>query len=105
MEGRSITVGNTVVVKVVGAGVGKNKQTSGVWKYVMEFEPPVKNKNVRCFVKSKLPASGRLPAREVLCGYLKKYQRAENGKKVVGRTGCGTTSKRTTRWSRLPRWH
>ena len=48
-EGRSITVGNTVV-KVVGAGVGKDKQTSGVWKYVMEFEPPVKNKNIKCFV-------------------------------------------------------
>ena len=42
-EGRFITLGNTVV-KVVGAGVGKNKQTSGVWKYVME-----------CFVKRKLP--------------------------------------------------
>jgi len=56
-EARSITVGNTVV-KVVGAGVGKNKQTSGVWKYVIEFEPPVKNKNVKCLVKRKLPVSG-----------------------------------------------
>ena len=51
-EGRSITVGN-IVVKVVGVGVGKNKQTSGVWKYVMKFEPPVKNK-IKCFVKRKL---------------------------------------------------
>ena len=60
-EGRSITVGNTVV-KVVGAGVGKDKQTSGVWKYVMDFEPPVKNKNIKCFVKRKLPASGEFAA-------------------------------------------
>jgi len=51
-EARSITVGNTVV-KVVGAGVGKNKQTSGVW-----IEPPVKIKNVKCLVKRKLPVSG-----------------------------------------------
>ena len=72
-EGRSITVGNNVV-KVVGSGVGKNEQTSGVWKYVMEFEPPVKNKNIKCFVKRKLPSSGRLPAREVVCGHLMKYQ-------------------------------
>ena len=68
-------------MKVVGAGVGKNKQTSGVWKYVMEFEPPVKNKNIKCFVKRNLSASGRLPAREVICGHLMKYQRTENGKK------------------------
>ena len=79
-EGRSITVGNTVV-KVVGAGVGKTRQTSGVWKYVIEFEPPVQTQNVKCLVKRKLPASGGLPARDVVCGHLMKYQRAEKGKK------------------------
>ena len=49
-EGRSITVGNTVV-KVVGVGVGKTKQTSGVWKYVIEFEPPVQTKKSNAWSK------------------------------------------------------
>ena len=68
-------------MKVVGAGVGKNKQTSGAWKYVIEFEPPVKNRNAKCLVKRKLPA------REVVCGHLMKYQRAEKGKKGGGTNG------------------
>ena len=72
---------------LVGSEMCIRDRTSGVWKYVMEFEPPVKNKNITCFVKRKLPASGSLPAREVVCGHLMKYQRAENGKKSGGTNG------------------
>ena len=56
-EGRSIAVGNTVG-KVIGAGVGINKKTSGVWKYVMEFEPPVKNKTSSVLSKENCRRQG-----------------------------------------------
>ena len=41
----------------------------------------------KCLVKRKLPASGRLPTREVVCGPLMKYQKAENGNKSGGLIG------------------
>lgn len=85
-EGPTLSVG-TEAVTAVGAGVGRNKQTSGIWKLVVEFAPPKKGMNVKCVVKTKLPAAGRLPEREVVCGHLMKYQRAVNGKKGSGTNG------------------
>ena len=35
-----------VEVDVIGAGVGRNNHTSGLWKYLVEFTPAVSGKNV-----------------------------------------------------------
>ena len=62
---------------VLGAGVGRNQKTSPVWQHFSEFEPPVEKKNVKCTVVTKLPASGRLPARKPQPGKLSTYNRAD----------------------------
>ena len=80
-------------VNNMGAGVGRNKQTSGIWKYCVEFEPAADKKNVKCTVKRKLPASGLLPDREVICGHMMKYVRADKAsnsrQECCGRPSCG----------------
>ena len=60
----------------VGAGVGKRKQTSSIWRFMQLFVPPdSKGRNVKCIVKIKLPTSvgNVLPARTKTCGALFKH--------------------------------
>ena len=43
---------NGVTVRPVGAGKKKKKQTSSIWKHVVEFTPATRDgKNVKCMVK------------------------------------------------------
>ena len=71
-----------------GASVGNTKDTSGVWLYVVEVEADDAGKNVKCMVKTKLPASGLLQARETTCGHRMKYVRAD---KATGIKSGGTS--------------
>ncbi|CAM9258714.1 unnamed protein product, partial [Pylaiella littoralis] len=72
-----------VPVQVVGAGKGRSKQTSAIWKHVVEFTPATASgKNIKCMVKHKLPAVNNVPAREVTCGFLMKYVRADASKGI-----------------------
>ena len=51
--------------------------------YVVEFTPPTAaDENVKCMTKRTLPAVGTLPEREVTCGHLMKYVRADPSKSI-----------------------
>ena len=70
--------GTTAVA--VGAGVGKRKQTSSIWRFMQLFVPPdSKGRNVKCIVKIKLPTSvgDVLPARTKTCGALFKHTKGD----------------------------
>ena len=72
-----------LTVRLVGAGKGRHSQTSGIWKHVVEFTPPTAaGENVKCLVKRTLPAVDTLPEREVTCGHLMKYVRADSSKSI-----------------------
>ena len=75
---------NGVTVRPVGAGKKKKKQTSSIWKHVVEFTPATRDdKNVKCMVKIPLSAVDKVPAREMTCGFLMKYVRADPGKGIA----------------------
>ena len=81
--------GTTAVA--VGAGVGKRKQASSIWRFMQLFVPPnSKGRNVKCIVKIKLPTSvgDVLPARTKTCGALFKHTK---GDRVAGVSGSGTS--------------
>ena len=72
-----------LAVQLVGAGKGSHRQTSGIWKHVVEFtQPTAAGEKVKCMVKRALPAVDTLPEREVTCGHLMKYVRADPSKSV-----------------------
>ena len=72
-----------LTVQLVGAGKGRHRQTSGIWKHVVEFTPPTAaGENVTYTVKRTLPAVDTLPEREVTCGHLMKYVRANPSKSI-----------------------
>ena len=65
-----------LTVQVVGAGKGRHRQTSGIWKHVVEFTPPTAaGENGKCMVKMTLPAVDTLPERAETCGHFMKYAR------------------------------
>ena len=65
-----------LTVQLVGAGKGRHRQTSGIWKHVVEFTPPTAaGENVKCMVKMTLPAVDTLPERAETCSHLMKYAR------------------------------
>ena len=72
-----------LTVQLVGAGKGRHRQTSGIWKHVVEITPPTAaGENVKCMVERTLPAVDTLPEREVICGHLIKYVRAGPSKSI-----------------------
>ena len=72
-----------LTVQLVSAGKGRHRQTSGIWKYVVEFTPPTAaGENGKSMVKRTLPAVDTLPEREVTCGHLMKHVRADPSKSI-----------------------
>lgn len=92
VEGQTVTL--------VTAGVGRGIQTSSIWKYLVEFEPPVgagnRKRNVKCMVKRTLPASGLMQERQVVCGHLMRYLRKDKNTSGTGTTGL---------WSHFEKHH
>ena len=87
-------------VTLVTAGVGRSIQTSSIWKYLVEFEPPVgagnRKRNVKCMVKRTLPASGLMQERQVVCGHLMMFLRKDKNTSGTGTTGL---------WSHFEKHH
>ena len=49
----------------------------------MEFTPPTAaGENIKCMVKRAIPAVNTLPEREVTCGHLLTYVRADPSKSI-----------------------
>ena len=49
-----------LTIQLVGAEKGRHRQTSGIWKHIVEFTPPTAaGENVKCMVKRMLPAMDR----------------------------------------------
>ena len=92
VEGQTVTL--------VTAGVGRGIQTSSIWKYLVEFEPPVgagnRKRNVKCMVKRTLPASGLMQERQVVCGHPMRYLRKDKNTSGTGTTGL---------WSHFEKHH
>ena len=80
---------NGVTVQPIGAGTKRKKKTPSNWKHVVEFTPATRDgKNVKCMVKIPFPAVDNVPAREMTCGFLMKYVRA-NPSKGIAAGGIG----------------
>ena len=69
----------------VGAGHGKRQRTSEVWQHFELFDPAdSQGRNVRCTVATKLPASGLLGERVLVCGQRFKYRATNRQQGVFG---------------------